>query len=264
MQKDLEEARDKVCYGSERRSRKISDRERRMVAYHEAGHALIALHNDKCTPVHKVTIIPRGDAYLGATYTLPEEDLYLRSKLEYEAEMAMTMGGRAAEELIFGDITTGASGDIAQLTSMARRMVCLFGMSDKIGPTKVGDFAVHPHLRIDGPQPEQIAPETAREIDLEIRRLVNTAIDTARDVLKTHRDELEKLAETLLEKETLSIEEINVLLGRVQPETTNANESANEEDSVKPSESVEIAQSENNAEESTCSEDGTSGNSVQG
>ena len=218
MQKDLEEARDKVCYGSERKSRKINDRERRMVAYHEAGHALIALHNDKCTPVHKVTIIPRGNTYLGATYTLPEEDLYLKSKLEYEAEMAMTMGGRAAEEIIFGDITTGASGDIAQLTSMARRMVCLFGMSDIVGPTKVGDFSVHPHLRIDGPQPEQLAPETAREIDLEIRRLVNNAINTAREVLTANRGELEKLAEALLEKETLSIEEINVLLGRTHVE----------------------------------------------
>ncbi|MBQ7395187.1 MAG: ATP-dependent zinc metalloprotease FtsH [Lentisphaeria bacterium] len=260
MQKDLEEARDKVCYGSERRSRKINDRERRMVAYHEAGHALIALHNDKCTPVHKVTIIPRGDAYLGATYTLPEEDLYLRSKLEYEAEMAMTMGGRAAEELIFGDITTGASGDIAQLTSMARKMVCIFGMSDKIGPTKVGDFSVHPHLRIDGPQPDQLAPETAREIDLEIRRLVNTAIDTAREVLKTHRDELEKLAETLLEKETLSIEEINVLLGRTpaEPETQQS-ESEENAQSETASEETPAEQTANNS-----AEDGTSGNSVQG
>ena len=260
MQKDLEEARDKVCYGSERRSRKINDRERRMVAYHEAGHALIALHNDKCTPVHKVTIIPRGDAYLGATYTLPEEDLYLRSKLEYEAEMAMTMGGRAAEELIFGDITTGASGDIAQLTSMARKMVCIFGMSDKIGPTKVGDFSVHPHLRIDGPQPDQLAPETAREIDLEIRRLVNTAIDTAREVLKTHRDELEKLAETLLEKETLSIEEINVLLGRTpaEPETPQS-ESEENAQSETASEETPAEQTANNS-----AEDGTSGNSVQG
>ena len=259
MQKDLEEARDKVCYGSERRSRKISDRERRMVAYHEAGHALIALYNDKCTPVHKVTIIPRGDAYLGATYTLPEEDLYLRSKLEYEAEMAMTMGGRAAEELIFGDITTGASGDIAQLTSMARKMVCLFGMSEKIGPTKVGDFAVHPHLRIDGPQPEQLAPETAREIDLEIRRLVNTAIDTAREVLTTHRDELEKLAETLLEKETLSIEEINVLLGRVPAEEE---KSEVVPENIPASENSETAVSENSEHKSAS--DGAAADSVQG
>ena len=258
MQKDLEEARDKVCYGSERRSRKISDRERRMVAYHEAGHALIALHNDKCTPVHKVTIIPRGDAYLGATYTLPEEDLYLRSKLEYEAEMSMTMGGRAAEELVFGDITTGASGDIEMLTSMARKMVCLFGMSDKIGPTKVGDFSVHPHLRIDGPQPEQLAPETAREIDLEIRRLVNTAIDTARDVLRTHREELDKLAEALLEKETISIEEINVLLGRTPaPQDTPEKEDA-------PSAEPQVEENTSSPEEAPAeTNDGTSSDSVQ-
>ena len=258
MQKDLEEARDKVCYGSERRSRKISDRERRMVAYHEAGHALIALHNDKCTPVHKVTIIPRGDAYLGATYTLPEEDLYLRSKLEYEAEMSMTMGGRAAEELVFGDITTGASGDIEMLTSMARKMVCLFGMSDKIGPTKVGDFSVHPHLRIDGPQPEQLAPETAREIDLEIRRLVNTAIDTAREVLRTHRDELDKLAEALLEKETISIDEINVLLGR----TPAPQETPEKEDALSAEPQVE--ENTSSSEEAPAeTNDGTSSDSVQ-
>ena len=134
---------------------------------------------------------------------------------------------------------------------MARRMVCLFGMSDKIGPTKVGDFSVHPHLRIDGPQPEQLAPETAREIDLEIRRLVNNAIDTARNVLKTHRDELEKLAETLLEKETLSIEEINVLLGRVSAESV-------------VEQNTTVAETEQNVVNGSCSEDGTPGDSVQG
>ena len=212
-QADLEEARDKVSYGSERRSRKITDRERRLTAYHEAGHTLVALHNEHCTPIHKVTIIPRGQAYLGATFTMPKEDVYTRSKLELEAEMAMTMGGRAAEELIFGDITTGATADIAQLTSIARKMVCLFGMTDKIGPAKVWDFSVHPHLRIDGPQPDPISPETAREIDLEVRRLVNTALETARQCLNTHRDELVKLAEALLAKETLSVDEVNELLG---------------------------------------------------
>ena len=212
-QADLEEARDKVSYGSERRSRKITDRERRLTAYHEAGHTLVALHNEHCTPIHKVTIIPRGQAYLGATFTMPKEDVYTRSKLELEAEMAMTMGGRAAEELIFGDITTGATADIAQLTSIARKMVCLFGMTDKIGPAKVWDFSVHPHLRIDGPQPDPISPETAREIDLEVRRLVNTALETARQCLNTHRDELVKLAEALLARETLSVDEVNELLG---------------------------------------------------
>ena len=222
-QSELEEARDKVSYGTERRSRKITERERVLTAYHEAGHALVALHNEHCTPVHKVTIIPRGQAYLGATFTMPKEDVYTKSKLELEAEMAMCMGGRAAEELTMGDITTGASADIQHLTGIARKMVCIFGMTDIIGPTKVGDFSVHPHLRIDGPSPDQLAPETAREIDLEIRRLVNTALDEARACLTEHRDELEKLAQALLEKETLSIDEIDILLGRKPaPEEENA------------------------------------------
>ena len=220
-QADLEEARDKVCYGSERRSRKIPDHARKLTAYHEAGHALVALHNEKCTPLHKVTIIPRGQAYLGATFSMPKEDVYLRSRLELEAEMAMSMGGRAAEEIVFGDITTGAAGDIRQLTDIARKMVCIYGMTDKIGPAKVGDFEIHPHLRIDGPTPEQLAPETAREIDLEVRRLITTALDTARNVLTAHRDELEKLAQALLEQETLSVDQIRELLG-MPPETQEA------------------------------------------
>ena len=216
-QAELEEARDKVSYGSERRSRKITDRERKLTAWHEAGHALVALHNEFCTPVHKVTIIPRGQAYLGATFTMPKEDVYTKSKRELEAEMAMSMGGRAAEEIVFGDITTGASADIRHLTDIARHMVCIYGMSEKIGPIKVGDFSVHPHLRIDGPTPDQLAPETAREIDLEVRRLIGEALKSARDCLTEHRDELGKLANALLERETLSVDEIHVLLGMTPP-----------------------------------------------
>ena len=212
-QSELEEARDKVSYGSERRSRKITERERKLTAWHEAGHALIALHNENCTPIHKVTIIPRGKAYLGATFTMPKEDVYTKSKRELEAAMAMAMGGRAAEELVFGDITTGASADIQHLTDIARHMVCIYGMSDKIGPIKVGDFTIHPHLRIDGPTPDQLAPETAREIDLEVRRLIEAALASARECLNTHRDELDKLAGALLERETLDVSEINTLLG---------------------------------------------------
>ncbi len=216
LQEDMEEARDKVSYGTERRSRKFTERERRLTAYHEAGHTLVALYNPHCTPVHKVTIIPRGQAYLGATFTMPKEDVYTRSKLELEAEMAMTMGGRAAEELVIGDITTGAAADINHLTSIARRMVCIFGMSEKLGPTKCGDFPAHPHVRIDMPPQDPCSPETAREVDLEVRRLVMTAINQARECLKAHRAELEKLAQELLIRETLSIDEINELLGLVE------------------------------------------------
>ena len=212
-QKLLEEARDKVSYGTERRSRKITDKERKLTAYHEAGHTLVALHTPDCTPIHKVTIIPRGHAYLGATFTMPKEDVYTKSRNELVAEMAMTMGGRAAEEIIFGDITTGAAADIQHLTAIAKHMVCIYGMADKIGPAKVGDFTSHPHMRIDGPPPDMPAPETAREIDLEVRRLVKEALQNARNVLDQHRDELEKLAQALLERETLSIDELRELLG---------------------------------------------------
>ncbi len=214
-QTELEDARDKVSYGAERRSRRMSDRERRLTAYHEAGHTLIALHNEYCTPVHKVTIIPRGQS-LGATFLMPEEDTYTKSKLELQATMAMSLGGRAAEEIIFGDITTGAVADIQQLTGIARRMVCIFGMT-KLGPVKLGDYTNHLHMRIDGPPPESMSNETAREIDLEVRALIDAAYEEAKTCLTTHKDQLEKLAEALLEKETLSVAEVKELLGMTPP-----------------------------------------------
>ena len=226
-QADMEEARDKVSYGTERRSRKINDRERRVTAYHEAGHTLVALHNEYCVPVHKVTIIPRGQSALGATFMMPKEDTYLRTKRELMADMDMSIGGRVAEEIIFDDISTGASADIQHMTAIARRMVCMFGMSEKLGNVKLGDFTSHPHLRIDGPPPEGISNETEREIDLEVRRLINEATDRTRNILSTHRDQLEKIAEALLEKETLSISELYELLGMKQEENVeNADEAA--------------------------------------
>ena len=215
---EMEEARDKVSYGTERRSRKLTEHDRELTAVHEAGHTLVALYNEKCTPVHKVTIIPRGQAYLGATFTMPKEDVYSRSKGELIAEMAMTMGGRAAEELLMQDISTGASADIRMLSGMARQMVCVYGMSEKIGPWKCADMTVHPHLRIDGPTPEEVSPETQKEIDLEIRRLVNNALDDARKCLNEHKAELRKLADALLEKETMSVDEIRELLNIPGPE----------------------------------------------
>ncbi len=216
---DMEEARDKVSYGAERRSRKINDRERKLTAYHEAGHTLVALHNEYCVPVHKVTIIPRGQSALGATFMMPKEDTYTKSKLELKAMMAMSLGGRAAEEIVFGDITTGAAADIQHLTDIARKMVCQFGMSD-LGPVKMGDFTNHPHMRIDGVPPDGISNETEREIDLAVRELVNEAYTAAKNCLNEHRDQLETITAALLEKETISIDEINEMLGLTQPEET--------------------------------------------
>ena len=210
-QDELEDARDKVSYGAERRSRRINDRERKLTAYHEAGHTLVALYNEYCVPVHKVTIIPRGQAALGATFMMPKEDVYTRSKLEMLDSMAVSMGGRVAEELIFGDITTGAAADIEQLTNIARGMVCIYGMSE-LGTVRYTDAHAQVHVRIDAPMPDALGPETAREIDLAIRNLAKSAHDRAKSMLETHRDKLEKLALALLEKEAMDIAEIEALL----------------------------------------------------
>ena len=215
LQCDMEEARDKVCFGRERRSRKISERERKLTAYHESGHALVGLHCEHTDPLHKVTIIPRGQAYLGATFSMPREDVYTKSKLELLDQMAMTLGGRAAEEIIFGDITTGAGQDIEVVSRLARMMVCAYGMNEKIGPIKYGDFRSHVHIRFDAPPVHESSEETAREIDVEVKKLIDEAHARALQILTDHRDELEKLATTLLDKETLSAAEIDVLLGRV-------------------------------------------------
>ena len=148
---------------------------------------------------------------------MPKEDTYTKSKLDLKAMMAMSLGGRAAEEIVFGDITTGAAADIQHLTDIARKMVCQFGMSEKLGPVKMGDFTNHPHMRIDGLPPDGISNETEREIDLEVRALVDEAYANAKNCLIEHRDQLEKIANALLEKETISIDEINTLLGLTPP-----------------------------------------------
>ena len=259
-QSDMEEARDKVSYGTERRSRKINDRERRVTAYHEAGHTLVALHNEYCVPVHKVTIIPRGQAALGATFMMPKEDTYLRTRKELIADMQMSIGGRVAEEIIFDDISTGASADIQHMTAIARRMVCMFGMSEKLGNVKLGDFTSHPHLRIDGPPPEGISDETAREIDIEVRRLISEATAATREILTTFRDQLEKLAEALLEKETLSAAEIFDLLGMHQEETVENAEPVSDETSENTA-SEKMEASAELSEDTTTPADDSTGNS---
>jgi len=209
---DLEEARDKVRWGRERRSRKISDEDKKITAYHEAGHTLVALKSPKATPVHKVTIIPRGMAYLGATMSLPEEDRYTRSKTEYIDELAVLMGGRCAEELIFNDITSGASGDIQQATAIARTMVCALGMSEKMGNIQYGARAEHIYVGRDITKTEDYSEETAREIDMEIKRFLDEAYEQAKSTLQKEKDKLELLAITLLEKEVLDVKEIKKLL----------------------------------------------------
>ena len=215
-QHDLEEARDKVCFGRERKSRRIPERERRLTAWHEAGHTIVNIFCEHSVPLHKVTIIPRGQA-LGLTMMVPEEDRYSQSMLEMKDLMKVDMGGRAAEEIVFTDITSGASADISHATKVARAMVCSFGMSDKLGPIQYGERSDHIYLGRDITRSEAYSEETARIIDLEIKKLVDDAMDSARQILTEHRDKLDKLAEALLEKETLDAAQVYELLDMPQP-----------------------------------------------
>ncbi len=214
---DLEEARDKVRWGRERRSRVLDDETKRLTAYHEAGHALVLLNVEKSEPLHKITIIPRGTAYLGATMQLPEKDRYTESLIKLQSTLAGLMGGRAAEELIFGDITTGAGSDLKQATHIARMMVCNWGMSKKLGPQTFGHQEELIFLGREVARTQDYSDETARMIDEEVNQILRDAMERARTILREKRDKLELLAKTLLEKETLDGEEVEELVkhGRI-------------------------------------------------
>jgi cell division protease FtsH len=210
---EMEEAKDKVMMGSERRSMVMTEDERKLTAYHEAGHALVALHAPKHDPLHKVTIIPRGRA-LGLTMSLPEKDRYGYAKQELESNIAMAFGGRVAEEMIFGpeNVTTGAASDIHQATNLARRMVTEWGMSEKLGPLRYSDNEEEVFLGHSVTQRKNVSDATAKLIDEEIRIIVGAGESFARKVLEDHKDDLHTLAKALLEYETLSGDEIRVLL----------------------------------------------------
>ncbi|MDH5187982.1 MAG: ATP-dependent zinc metalloprotease FtsH [Rhodospirillaceae bacterium] len=212
-QADFEYAKDKVMMGTERRSMVMSDDEKKLTAFHEAGHALVGIFMPKCDPLHKVTIIPRGRA-LGLTMNLPERDRYAYSFIELESRLAMTFGGRIAEELVFGkeNITTGAGGDIQQATGMARRMVTEYGFSDKLGPLRYNDSEEEVFLGHSVAQTKTVSDATAKIIDEEVRRLINEAEASARKILTEHRNHLDTIAEALLEYETLNGEEVNNLI----------------------------------------------------
>jgi cell division protease FtsH len=209
---DLESAKDKIMLGAERKSLVLSDSERKLTAYHEAGHAVVALRVPGLDPVHKVTIVPRGRA-LGVTASLPEEDRHSYSRDYLLARLVMLYGGRAAEEMIFGPdkITTGAGNDIERATTMARRMVTRFGMSDKVGPMAVGDGEQEVFLGRELVQRREISEDTARLVDDEVKRFLDEAYQKAVDALKDNRELLDRLAEALLERETLDREEVEAL-----------------------------------------------------
>jgi len=206
---EFEHAKDKVMMGAERRSMVMTEDEKKLTAYHEAGHALCMLYAEGHEPLHKVTIVPRGRA-LGITMFLPERDKYSQSKQELEAMIASLFGGRVAEELIFGSakVTTGAADDIRRATNLARRMVTEFGFSEKLGPLRYSENEEEVFLGHSVTQRKNVSDATARVIDEEIRRLVDEGEQAAREILDTRLDELHALAKGLLEYETLSADEI--------------------------------------------------------
>jgi cell division protease FtsH len=210
---DFEAAKDKVMMGSERRSMVMTDHEKRLTAYHEAGHALVGLFVPGNDPLHKVTIIPRGRA-LGVTMNLPERDRYTFKKSEIEARLAMMFGGRVAEQLVFGteNVTTGAANDIQQATDMARRMVTEWGMSEHLGRLRYSDNEEEIFLGRSITRSRNVSEDTARLIDAEVRRIIESAEARARDVLGNNIQALDKVAEALLEYETLSGDEVAKVL----------------------------------------------------
>jgi cell division protease FtsH len=209
---DFEEAKDKVMLGVERRSLVLTEDERRLTAYHEAGHAIVSLKTPGMDPLHKVTIVPRGRA-LGLTTWLPEEDRHNYTKYWLEGRLAAAFGGRVAEELVFGPdkVTTGAASDIEQATNLARRMVTQFGMSDKVGTIAVGDREQEIFLGREISQRREISERTAEMVDGEVKRLIDEAYERARAILAEHRGLLDAMATALLDRETIDNEEIAAL-----------------------------------------------------
>jgi len=208
---ELEEARDKVRWGKERRSLALSEKEKQNTAYHEAGHALLLELLPHTEPLHKVTIIPRGPS-LGSTMWLPEEDKYTNRKNELLAGLAVSMGGRVAEEIVFGDITNGARGDIKMATAIARRMVCEWGMSEKMGMVEYGDHEDYVFLGRDISRARDYSEATAEQIDQEVKKLLDDAYQLAKQTLIAHRDQLEIIAKALLEYETLDGSQIKEIV----------------------------------------------------
>jgi cell division protease FtsH len=215
---EFEDAKDKVMMGAERRTLVMTEDEKRLTAYHEAGHAVVALNVVATDPVHKATIIPRGRA-LGMVMQLPERDKLSMSLEQMTSRLAIMMGGRVAEEMTFGKekVTSGAASDIEQATRLARMMVTRWGFSEELGTVSYGENQEEVFLGHSVSRQQNVSEETARKIDAEIKRLVASGLAEAQEILKAHKDDLETLAQGLLEYETLSGDEIKSLLGGKPP-----------------------------------------------
>lgn len=236
---DFEEAKDKVMMGSERRSMIISDEEKRNTAYHEAGHTLVARILPDTDPIHKVTIIPRGRA-LGLTQQLPIDEKHTYPRTYLLSNLAVLMGGRAAEELVLDDMTTGAGNDIERATDMARKMVCEWGMSETVGPLMFGKKEEQIFLGREFAQHRDYSEKTAEAIDNEIRRLVIDAYESAKGILVEHESALHALAESLLEKETLDATDVDKIIKDASPESDTGAEKSESDGSPADKKEVEL------------------------
>ena len=213
---EFEEAIDRVMMGPERKSRVRSARENEMVAYHEAGHAVVAFMLDGFDPLYKITIVSRGMAG-GYTLALPDEDRHINTKAYLEQRLAMALGGHAAEELIFGEMSTGPSDDISKVTKLARQMVTRFGMSERLGPRTFGKSEELVFLGREISEQRDYSEKVAEEIDDEVRHIIDEAHERARQILRDNKDKLTLLAERLIEIETLEGEQLKVLLSGEEP-----------------------------------------------
>ena len=234
-QEEFEHAKDKVMMGAERRSLLINDEEKRMIAYHEAGHALVGMKLPHIDPVHKVTIIPRGMS-LGLTQVLPEDDRFITSRNYLLSNLAFAMGGRAAEQVALDTMTTGAANDLERASRLARRMVCEFGMSDKLGPVTFGRREEMVFLGRDISHQKDFSEETALEIDNEVSRIVKEGYDKAIAIITENRGALERITEALLKYETISGKEVDMLVAdepivrkEVEPDEEDSPEDAEDE-----------------------------------
>ncbi len=208
---ELEEGIMRVVAGPEKKTRVMGEKERLITAYHEMGHALVGHFLEHADPVHKISVVGRGQA-LGYTISMPQEDKFLTTRAELNDTMAMTLGGRAAEEIVFGEITTGASNDIEKVTATAKQMVMRFGMSDRLGPRVFGHDHGQPFLGREFSSEPDYSDEIAREIDDEIRRIIESAHQQARDILTQHREDLTTISEILVKRETIEKSQFEALL----------------------------------------------------
>ena len=210
-QHELEEGIMRVIAGPEKKTRVMSEKERRITAFHEMGHAIVGHYLEHSDPVHKISVIGRGQA-LGYTISMPQEDRFLTTRAELTDSMAMTLGGRAAEEIVFSEITTGASNDLEKVTATAKAMVMRYGMSERLGPRVFGHDQSQPFLGREFSSQSDYSDEIAREIDDEIRRVIEEAHETAHRVLREHMDELHQLSAILIERETIDKDQFERLL----------------------------------------------------